>query len=120
MRPHPYACLRQIRDNTCRAGDQLTACPLSLPCSPTRSPRSEPQLEPIEPWKPVIGLAFGFLLILARAHIARSFWAMPPWLELRATPGYLKVARLTCAFVGPFTVACYASLLLVLVPERFG
>ena len=66
------------------------------------------------------GLAFGFLLILARAHIARFFWAMPPWLELRATPGYLKVARLTCAFVGPFTVACYASLLLVLVPERFG
>jgi hypothetical protein len=68
----------------------------------------------------VIGLAFGFLLILARAHIARSFWAMPPWLELRATPGYLKVARLTCAFVGPFTAACYASLLLILVPERFG
>jgi hypothetical protein len=66
------------------------------------------------------GLAFGFLLILARAHIARSFWAMPPWLELRATPGYLKVARLTCAFVGPFTAACYASLLLILVPERFG
>jgi hypothetical protein len=80
----------------------------------------EPRLEPVEPWKPVVGLAVGFLLIFARARIAVFFGRMLPLLELRASAGYLKVARLTCAFVGLFIVACYASLLLVLLMERFG
>jgi hypothetical protein len=42
------------------------------------------------------------------------------WPELRASAGYLQLARLTCAFVGLFIVACHASLLLVLILERLG